>query len=593
VLGSVATRPEVAAPRVYVSRRDGEIVLLDGLPLDPVAGAAVHDARTWHGDWAPFRDRLEGRFVAVRAAPDGSSLELLTDPGGISQVYVHEADGASVVSNSPGLIARALGLTALDETGAATFLATDVLSGRHTLRAGVDVLRPAQSWTWRKGDRRWARATYWHATAAATGPGVGISEDLVSEVVRDIAAVSRAAAAVNGSIFSAITAGKDSRMLATVLMTHAIPTTFWTKGDATSLDAIVAQQVAERHGLPHVLANRPTVAEAGVHAPTATIAERWPELSAAFVAQTDGIASLINVGNIAGQPERVERIAVTLTGLCGELARYANEHPLLYGSTSVSRAIAYLVGQIVDHRRGLVTRDGFHLARAFLRSALTEVADDGVPGAHLAKAWTAVDKYHRWASMNPIELAQTEDKVLPFMTRGFIAASLGLRPELRFQERLHRAVIARLVPDLEHEPPMALPWRGELPVRTSRERVRDWLRPRLPYDVRTAGARWRDRRRRPVVYRSLTVPYDESSWIEANLPGIREIVMSQPSSSLWRVINRAKMERLLDPATPADERRLNEFALFAAIGMFQYAQIEQSVLAETVADPPILAAGAA
>ena len=56
-------------------------------------------------------------------------------------------------------------------------------------------------------------------------------------------------------------------------------------------------------------------------------------MSARWVARTDGIASLMNIGNILGEPEHVDRIDVTLTGLAAEVAAQATEYPALFGET--------------------------------------------------------------------------------------------------------------------------------------------------------------------------------------------------------------------------------------------------------------------
>ena len=169
------------------------------------------------------------------------------------------------------------------------------------------------------------------------------------------------------------------------------------------------------------------------------------------------------------------------------------------------------------------------------------------------------------------------------MTRPWIEAILRLTPEARWQNLLHQRLIARLVPGLENDPPTALPWPGPLPSRGRRERVLARARPMLPYAVRRGAAHLRDRMRPPVVYRSPTVPYDESAWLEANLPYIREVIMSRQSSPLWSFVDRATVDRLLLPATSPDHRRLNENALFATLTMFEHERLDQAMRAS---EPP-------
>lgn len=576
LVAAISNAPKVAAPRVYAHRDPRRIVLYDGLPLDPSGRIRAHDAAVIDAEWDSLPDVLEGRFVALRAERDGSGIEMITDPTGIAQVYAHERAGAALISNSADLIARAFGLVEPDPVGVATFLTLDWVAGNRTLRKGVDVVPGAQHWRWRAGDREWRKRTYWSLADVARSPTRTADSEVVAGVVDDIARISTAAAAVNGTANAPLTGGKDSRLLAAVLMTRGVPVEYWTKGDRSSLDATIAAEIARTYGLPHRFANRPTQAAADVQEPTEAIASHWSTLSETFVAQTDGIASLMNIGNIQGQPDRVERIQVTLTGLCAELARGSWEYPALFGVDDLRRSRAYLVGQKVDHRRGLVTADAFRIARSHVGGTLDTLHAAGVPVPNLGKAFYAVDKCRRWAPMNPRELSQTEDKVLPFMTRQFVAAALSLQPEVRWRSTLHQRVIADLVPGLETNPPLALPWPGEPPRRGRMEGTRDRIRPLLPYTVRRTAARLRDRIRPPVVYRSPTVPYDESAWIETNLSDVREVIMSQSSSPLWSFVDRGLMGRLLAARTSPDERRLNEFALFAALTMFEHDRLERS-----------------
>lgn len=577
LVGAVSNPPSVAAPRVYAHHGPQATVLYDGLPLDVSGRVQGHDAAALATAWHDLPEILEGRYVAVRVERAGPSIDVLTDPTGLAQVYVHEAGGASIVSNNADLIARTFGLTEPDPVGASTFLTLDWVAGDRTLWEGVRVVPGAQRWRWTIGDRAWDRRTYWQMAAHAGRPDLDPDDAFMDGVIDDMARFAATAAAVNGTANAPLSGGKDSRMLASLFMTRGVPVRYWTKGDEASLDVQIATEIARRYHLPHHVANRPTEPARLNAEPTTAIATRWAELSATFVAQNDGIASLMNIGNIHGEPVRVDRIDVTFTGICGETARASMEYPPLFAATRPATVAGFVVARRVDHRRGLVTREAFMDARDHVEGAIRTLHRQGSAVPNLPKAWYIEDKCRRWAPMNARELSQTEDKVVPCMTRPWIEAILRLRPEARWRNLLHRRLIARLVPGLDMDPPTALPWPGALPGRPGRERLMDRVRPLLPYDVRLGVAHLRDRLRPPVVYRSPTVPYDESAWIEANLPSIREVIMSRGSSPLWAYVDRRHVDRLLRSSTPADERRLHENALFATLTMFEHERLDQAL----------------
>ena len=158
-IGAVATPSAVAAPRVYVHATEREIVLYDGLPIDPSAGGIrAHDAGDLARSWDELIPRLEGRFGIVRVSMDGSSVGLINDAFGAMQLYAAEVGGATIVSNSAGLVARAIDARELDPLGVSTFLAIDWVGADRTLRAGVRVLPGAQHWHWTNGRRMETRA---------------------------------------------------------------------------------------------------------------------------------------------------------------------------------------------------------------------------------------------------------------------------------------------------------------------------------------------------------------------------------------------------------------------------------------------------
>ncbi len=583
LVGGVSNATAVAAPRVYADRDERRIVLFDGLPIDASGRLRAHDARVLSDAWESLPAALEGRFVAVRVDRTGPTIELLTDPTGVAQVYVSEEGGSSIVSNNADLVARARGLTEIDPLGAAMFVTMDWVAGDRTLRRGVTVVPGAQVWRWVNGDRAWGKRTYWTVAEHGGHADSEADPELVDAIIDHLARFATAAAAVNGRVNAPITSGKDSRMLATVLMTRGIPTAYWTKGDERSLDVRNGTTIAQRYGLPHRVANRPTLPPGTYVDPTGAIAADWQAMSARWVARTDGIASLMNIGNILGEPASVERIDVSMTGLGAEIASHAMEYPALFREHRTRVVMNYLGARRVDHQRGLATRAAFGLARDYLRATLSTLHDQGARPDNLPKVWYVADKCRRWAPMNSRELAQTEDKVTAFMTRPYIEMSLRLRPDVRWRGHLHRRVIASLVPQLELDPPPALPWNVELPQRSRPAQIFDLVRPYMPYDLRRALVSARDRVKPPVVYRSPTVPYDESTWIEANLPFIRDVIMAQSSSSLWSIVDRSVVGRLLQPSTSPDRRRLSENVLFATLTMFEHERVDRDLRAT---DPP-------
>jgi hypothetical protein len=551
-------------------------VLYDGLPIDPSAGGIrAHDAGDLARSWDELIPRLEGRFGIVRVSMDGSSVGLINDAFGAMQLYAAEVGGATIVSNSAGLVARAIDARELDPLGVSTFLAIDWVGADRTLRAGVRVLPGAQHWHWTM-DAGWKRERYWKY-ADGEPPTRRVDDAYVDEMTDALGRFVTAAATINGSINSPLTGGKDSRMLAAILMSTGVPVQYWTKGLPESLDVQIALEIAQRHGLQHRLSGRPTETPGHVARP---VAEDWESLAWQFVSQNDGLPSLHLLGNIQGQPERVDHIAVTLSAMCAESTRRAAAQEYLDApGASLERALRYIPYSWLAIPRGLVRGEAFGVARQHLRELVQRHADEGVSLKNLANVIYLDERCRRWAPNNPRELAQTEDKVLPFLTRPYLEAALRSDPDDRAVHQVHRRVIRRLIPELEHEPRLDKPWFTDLVDISGKRKLTMEIMSRLPYAIRRGIVASRDRLRPPRPTWERWTAYDEASWLEPNLGWARDVALSSPSSRLWDYIHRPRLERLLNPATDASERRVHQLALFASLTMFAYEDVERRLRA--------------
>jgi hypothetical protein len=582
VVGSAASSLLISAPRQYVDDRTsggGALTLYDGLPINTAGSFAAHQAEELGANWDHVTDAIEGRFCLVRVRVEPLEIELVNDACGVEQVFVYEAGGASLISNSAGLIQRALGMTEPDPLGVSLFLGLDWVGGDRTLRRGVNVVPGAQHWTWRSGARSWTKRTYWNIAAAADRPVRIVDRELVDEVVEPLTRFCRTAYEVMGSVNAPITGGRDSRLLAAVLMAGGIPARYWTKGDAGSLDVEIGGEVARRYGLPHRFSNRPTQTDER-RDPTRDIGMHWETLSKIFLAQNDGLASLYNIANIYGQPDQIDHLAVTFTAMCAEVARapYGSPYLTAPGASAVrtSRFLAYM---LTSRPRGLVRAQAVQLARRHVRDVVWASYGAGAAAENLPAMFYLAERCRRYGATNPRELAQTEDKVVPFLTRPYVTSALSILPRERSMDRLHHEVMRTLVPGLESVPPFDKASRTEVALPRRLVRLRNGLMPRLPYPALRTLVAARDRIRPPRVDPSPYSPYGEESWLEMNLDWARDMCLADRSSALWSFLDRRRLERLLSPGTPAATRRVFQYPVFAAMTMFAFDRVERGILA--------------
>jgi hypothetical protein len=514
-----------AAPRRYAASRDGALVLFDGLPLERHGAFAAHDAHVLADRWADLPEVLEGAFSAVRVDRSSDRVECLVDTLGLAPVFVHgrgDGGGGVVIANSLEALRHACGLHAGDLLGLASLVALGWPAGDRTPLDGVEMLRG--------GLHRFA------PDAPSAGPPPAAAT--IAPVARrrpplpaeQLLATTRAALAVGAPMASALTAGRDTRVL--LALTRAAgadgDVTFYTSGPPQSLDVRVAQQMAQRFGLRHLLL-QPTVPSS---------LEAWAEQTTTFVRRTDGLSPIDAVSDHLDHDGDPERLGLELWGIAGEIGRtvkwvtpsLAAVAPLGRRSPELQRRV---IQRAVHDPAGLLRPEAVEAVRGWL---------DGFVAARRAEGWATDDLFgtfyafarvRHWSARGIRRAAATTDLYPPFAAQAYAEHCLGLSPGARFVEQPHRRLIDAYAPEVDVDP-YEYPWRPQRPDRALELVLAEGAR-RLRARV---GARVRHRPR-------AATPSLGPRWFEAGLQLHRDVALSSPGSPIWDVVDRSRYERLL------------------------------------------------
>ena len=545
------TNRDTARPRRYVHRADGELVLYDGIAVDPTGRITAHDAGALATHWAELADRLEGRFAAVRMDDRSETLEIINDPCGIHPTFVHNRGDTWWIANSVRLLALAAGLTTLDLEGLAMSIAVRWPGGNRTLVDGVSTLPAAQRWRW-IGDAPPERTAYWPIGELARQPKRSFGE-------RDAAALADAmggALKVLSDAFAPlqcpITAGRDSRMLTGLMMAQGLPGDFFTAGESDEPDVVYGTAIAERFGLSHRRSSRST----------AERPEAWDEASHRVLQMHDGMVTLLHAKNALKTPERLDRIAVHLFGLGGELSRGKRLEPFfVLRRPEVKHAVAHLQ---TSYRRGigLLRPEARRWVREFFERTCRTLHEQGFSPVDLPDAFDLSEKGRRWGGSQARQVAEHKDVFMPFATRPYVRAAFATPATERLVERVPFLLLSHLSPEL-----LALPGLSSWPPKSVAGLV-------LKEVASSPGALLervirRARRRRPGP----AAPGSRSSrlpLLERQLPGWRERYLDRSDLHLWQVIDRERFEYLTSDRSTRAERTAQIVNLFQAATALAY-----------------------
>ena len=562
----MSTSREAAAPRRYVAEDERHLAVYDGCLIDREGLFAAHDAAELLSHWERLPDRLEGQFAAFRIGKTAPAIEMLTDPLGFEQVYFFRSADTWIVSNSVGVIAHTVDAGGLDVRGASQLLSMGYVGGDRTLRAGIRVVPPGQLWRWLPGGGAPEKRTYCGraelspAKRPRTNSSRARADPLrpvaLSRLADDLVGACQILARAYGELHCGLTAGRDSRLIAALLLKAGIPARYHTSGAPGSEDIETATRIAAQVGARHEIE---IVTDAEVIA-------SWERCSRDLIRQNDGMVNLLQVVDLVSQPVRIERLKLSLWGVGVSVARGANSDPgVPIRCRTWKRMKDFIADRQVDDHGGLMGRAVGREARALIEEFAEEIAGEGWSPFDFPSFLAMYDRQRRWGGANARKAMPCGERFSPFTTRTFHRAALALPPARRYSEPLHYGLMRILAPDLARIPFAGRQWRPQHPALT----LAQWLAQKA--GVRAAGL-WRGRALGQArTARTASVgTFDHFVWLEAKRAWWQSLCLDQKTSPVWDLVDRRRFEHLAAPNTPASERRRRMRGLYNLITLFCY-----------------------
>ena len=297
---------ERCGPRRYLARDATHVTWFDGLPVERADRFRGCDAEALAAHWPMLETCLEGQFNAVRLDLQGGRAEVLLDTLGLVQVFVARDGDGWLISNSANLIASTLGLREPDRLGVSSFLGLGWAAGDATLTSGVSVLC---------GGARHSFGSDGHLTRRHFGPETipqrGNEHFAASDVAESLTSLTASAVRGMDRVGCALTAGRDTRMLAALLKATGEDALYFTGGTADHPDVVIACEIAQGLGLRH---------EVVCHDPNGASRD-WTDAAIQFVRQNDGLVSLKQIGDYIDLSVQRPPLGVKLGGVGGEIGR--------------------------------------------------------------------------------------------------------------------------------------------------------------------------------------------------------------------------------------------------------------------------------
>jgi asparagine synthase (glutamine-hydrolysing) len=555
---------QAIAPRRYAWQTDEEFTFYDGVLFDRTGSFAAYDAEELARHWSHLPEKLEGQFVAVRVRQNPAAIEVMTDLLGLVQVYVCRCGDSWLISNSVRLLVRLCGAYDLDPLGVSMFLSQTWVWDDRTLRKDIRTIPAGQLWKFEAGKPEPRKQTYYSAASFVPAHKQCLSPREVRYLAENMAQSCRLLDESLGPLRCGLTGGRDSRLVMSVLVHGGIEAPYFTSGDpANSRDIELARAITKELKLSYEIRNQ-TSEDA---------LEQWEILCHRLIRQGDGMISLWQLPDVLNQPQEIDRLTISLSGLGGGIAKGHYYTPLeALGNHSPDEIVRMLREMIIFEYGGLVLPAARELTAVHLRECILRYFDEGLTGLDVSDAFFTYHRQGRWGGINRNKLSPVYDPFALLCTRAFVEAVFTLPPAYRKCHWLHHQLLSLLAPNLAEFP---FDSGRELP-QSPRLNLLRWILERSHNKVRTHLRRRFPRRRSSGTTAGRSPEFGQAAWLEIKRDWMRSICLDQRDSMLWEFLNRSLFEQIMSDSADPAARQAYRLGIYGIATLFYYEGTEKS-----------------
>lgn len=549
-----------SCPRRYVSQNEAHVIFYSGLPVNPNGNFPAHRAEALDVNWDKLQENIEGQYFIVRATVTPPKLEIQSDILGLEHAFYYKHGNSWLISNSVELIQRVSEPRPLDPVGVSLFLSMGWAGDDHTLRSDIKVVPPGQHWLWQGNDSEPKRRTYYSLSRLTRKSRQKLKkfdlQKLTDALIKPLKRLDENFA----DISCGLTGGKDTRLLAALLIHAGIPIHYYTQGQPSGTDAQIAKIIAKDFNLSYKV-RRITASD---------VIRDWEKGCLQIMRQADGMRPLHLMSSVlAFQVPQVTYLNVRLSGAGGEIARgHYSDHHLYLKGRNLANLKNYLIKKRLRNYEGLIRKDAIAISSDYLIRFVDKCMDQGCDLLDIPDVLYAYQRVARRAGNLWRAVTSFRDCFSPFCTRAFVEASFSLPPLQRTTEPLHYGIIRSLSKELHKIPFDKSTWctqHSTINLLKSYGGIK--LKNNFRRFSKLFGLKQEKNRPAHIVRDNM---FDRLGWFEAKREEVREVCLSTNDSILWNFIDRGMFDRITSSATDQKTRVRNLKALYLIATLFYY-----------------------
>ena len=534
-VATIQTPRAITAPRKYIDTQGDVAVFYSGLPINVTDKYLGHDAGDLMSHWEDLATDLEGQYAVFRCDFSACKADLLTDRFGIEPSFYYRKDKLWIISNSLWLINQCVKTRpSLDPLGMALLLSLRFPSSDRTLLSHARFVPAASHWKWESTDSEPNQSTYLPRNFVAEGKRQSSLRprdirDLADQMARPLVLLAKNF----GALDVQLTGGLDSRLVTGLMMRAGLSSRYQTFSHINPIDNYIAKRIAETYNLDHrFLSVRPE-----------RVLRTWSKAWWYLLRQGDGMAGFdeIPYPDTLRLLEPCNQLDTRIWGSGGGIAKglcqylFKSKHPTPQDVLSVLKKAYFKT-----RTNPLIRPQCVSQTDAYLSDYVDGCIAQDISPIDIPEVFYLYERVGRWPGITARVAMPLGSLYSPFTTRAFIEAVFHLTPRLRAKRLLHYELIRFCAPSLHK-----IPYDDPKKFKNFKDISWNiWLQRLNKYFG--VGER--------TPLRTSAFELQPLAYIEIKLDFLRDLCLSNTSSDLWELVDRAVFEKITGDQTSPAER---------------------------------------
>ncbi len=556
--------------RSYVHENDDALVVYDGLPIDESARLDAHVASELHRNWDDVAHDLGGFFCGIRILKRNLQTELQLDNFGTHPVYYRKSGESWLISNSVALLDKLSGSCELDSVGVSRYLSLGWVAGNRTLRKGVRTFPAGERWIWKQGtpnpERRQTTTIESLTGPPKSTPGRAEFGRLSEAMARPLRSIGRNF----DSVLCPLTGGRDSRVLAALLVHNKVAARYYTYGNTIGVDGEIAGEIAEALNVDH----ENLVTEAS------DLLANWETEAEKLILQGDGMCPLqLVLSNSTAHSVVTKPLPVRISGAGGGVLKAHTFNPYQeFRGLTVGDIQKNLANLNISDSGGLISPEAVANARALVDRTVERYADLGVDLSDINDTFFLYEEEGRRVGQVMHPTTFLRDTYSPYYSRSAVTAAFSVCARLRRILPFHHGLLHQVAPQLLNIRFDKGSWRSRSPFLNFYQELARQVRRRLV--AKTSEQFARTKPVAPLHFIIKDTGFERLKWLQQIQGKLREDCLDNRNSAIWDFVDRNKFDALTAETATTDDLSRNANFLFHVATVHYYDSLSRGLAAD-------------